>query len=37
MHLTVCSHYVTYAFDSEFTLCSCLTVKKLLAQNGHDI
>ena len=29
--LTVCSYLVTYAFESEFTLYSCLNVKELLA------
>ena len=31
MHLTVCSYHVTYAFQSESTLYSCLNVKELLA------
>ena len=30
-HLTVCSYHVTYAFQSESTLYSCLNVKELLA------
>ena len=30
-HLTVCSCHVTYAFQSESTLYSCLNVKELLA------
>ena len=34
--LTVCS-YVTYAFQSESTLCSCLNVKELFARNKGDI
>ena len=29
--LTVCSYHVTYAFQSESTLCSCLNVKELFA------
>ena len=33
MHLTVCSYHVTYAFQSESTLYSCLNVKELLARN----
>ena len=28
-----CYHHVTYAFQSESTLCSCLNVKELLARN----
>ena len=28
---------ITYAFQSESTLHSCLTVKELLARNKHDI
>ena len=35
--LIVCSYHVTYAFQSESTLYSCLNVKELLAQNRHDI
>ena len=35
--LTVCSYHVTYAFQSESTLYSCLNVKELLAQNRHKI
>ena len=31
VHLTVCSYHVTYAFQSESTLYSCLNVKDLLA------
>ena len=31
--LTVCCYHVTYAFQSESTLYSCLNVKKLLARN----
>ena len=32
VNLTVCYYYVTYAFQSESTLCSCLNVKELLAR-----
>ena len=35
--LTVCSYHVTYAFQSESTLYSCLNVKELLARNTRDI
>ena len=35
--LTVCSCHVTYAFQSESTLYSCLNVKELLAQSRHEI
>ena len=35
--LTVCSHYVTYSFQSESTLYSCLNPKKLLVQNRRNI
>ena len=31
--LSVCSYHVTYAFQSESTLYSCLNVKELLARN----
>ena len=34
--LTVCS-YVTYAFQSEFRLYSCPSVKELLAQNSASL
>ena len=34
---TVCSCHVTYVFQSESTLYSCLNVKELLAQNRHEI
>ena len=37
MHLTVCSCHVTYAFQSESTLCSCLNVKELLARSRCEI
>ena len=33
----VFSYHVTYAFQSEFALYSCLNVKKLLARNRRDI
>ena len=29
--------YVMYAFENESTLCSCLNVKELRAQNRHNI
>ena len=35
--LTVCSYYVTDAFQSEFTIYSCLNVKEFLARNRCDI
>ena len=34
---TVCSYHVTYAFQSESTLYSCLNVKELLARNRRKI
>ena len=34
---TVCSCYVTYAFESESTLYSCLNVKELLARSRREI
>ena len=34
---TVCFYHVTYAFQSESTLCSCLNVKEPLARNRRDI
>ena len=37
VHLTVCSYHVTYAFQSESTLYSCLSVKELLARNRREI
>ena len=37
MLLTVCSYNVTYAFQSESTLYSCLNVKELLALNRGKI
>ena len=35
--LTVCSYHVTYAFQSESILYSCLNVKELLARSRHEI
>ena len=35
--LTVCSYHVTYTFQNEFTLYSCLNFKKRLAWNRRDI
>ena len=35
--LTVCSYHVTYAFQSESALYSCLNVKELLARSRHEI
>ena len=35
--LAVCSYHVTYAFQSESTLYSCLNVEELLARNRCDI
>ena len=35
--VTACSYHVTYAFQSESTLCSYLNVKELLARNRHEI
>ena len=35
--LTVCSCHVTYAFQSEYTLYSCLNVKGLLARSRRKI
>ena len=32
-HKTVCSCHVTYAFESESTLYSCLNVKELVARS----
>ena len=36
-YLTVCSCHVTYAFQSESTLYSCLNVKELLARRRCEI
>ena len=35
--MVVCYYHVTYAFQSESALYSCLNVKKLLARNRHEI
>ena len=35
--LTVCSYHVTYTFQSESTLYSCLNVKELLARSRREI
>ena len=35
--MTVCSYHVTYGFQSESTLYSCLNVKELLARNRREI
>ena len=35
--LTVCFYHVTYEFESESTLYSCLNVKELLARSGRHI
>ena len=37
LFLTVCSCHVTYAFQSQSTLYSCLNVKELLARSRHEI
>ena len=37
VHLTVCSYHVTYVFQSESALYSCLNVKELLAQSRSEI
>ena len=37
VHLTVCSCHVTYTFQSESTLYSCLNVKGLLARSRRKI
>ena len=34
---SVCSRHVTYAFQSESTLYSCLNLKELLARSRHEI
>ena len=36
VHLNVCSYHVTYAFQSESTLYSCLNVKELLARSRRE-
>ena len=35
--LVVCFYHVTYAFQSESTLYSCLNVKELLARSRREI
>ena len=35
--MTVCSCHVTYVFQSESTLYSCLNVKELLARSRREI
>ena len=35
--IIVSSYHVTYAFQSESALCSCLNVEEVLAQNQHNI
>ena len=35
--MTVCFYHVTYAFQSESTLYSCLNVKELLARSRREI
>ena len=37
INLTVCSCHVTYAFQSESTLYSCLDVTELLARSRQEI
>ena len=37
MFITACYYHVTYAFQSESTLYSCLNIKELLAQNRRGI
>ena len=37
IHSIVCSCHVTYAFQSESTLYSCLNVKELLARSRREI
>ena len=37
IHCTVCSYYVTYTFQSESTLYSCLNVKELLGRSRREI
>ena len=37
VHLTVCSCHVTYAFQSGFTLCSCLNVKELCSKHVRNL
>ena len=35
--MTVCCYHVTYAFQSKYTLYSCLNIKGILVQNRQDI
>ena len=37
MFITACYYHVTYAFQSESTVYSCLNIKELLAQNRRGI
>ena len=37
MHLRICTYHVTYAFQSECTLYSCLDVKELLSRRTGKI
>ena len=37
VRLPVCSYHVTYPFQSESTIYSCLDVKEILARNRCDI
>ena len=37
VHLPVCCYHVTYTFQSESTLYSCLNVKEVFARNRRDI
>ena len=37
VHLTVCPYHVTYAFQSESTLYSCLNLKEVLARGRGEI
>ena len=37
VHLTVCYYCVTYVFQSESELYSCLNLKELLTQNRRNI
>ena len=37
VHLNACSYHVTYAFQSESTICSCLNVKELLARSRRKV
>ena len=37
VHLTACYYHLTYAFQSESTLYSCLNVKEILARGRHEI